>query len=94
MKPNEDRVFLEPIPANEQTKGGIYIPGEAQKITIWKVLAIGDESGLCKECAAKRKQRLEVGMHVIINKDVGLEISLDDKPLVKIVRHGDIHGYE
>lgn len=93
MIPNEDRVFLEPIPPDEKTKTGIIIPNEAQKVVLWKVHSIGPENGICKECGAKRPQKLEVGMRVLINENVGTDIEIDGKA-IRVIRHGDIHGYE
>ncbi len=96
-KPNEDRVYLIPIPPEEKTESGIYKPSEAQKIEAWEVIAIGPSSAECKVCKTQRDiiKNLKVGMLVMINKEAGMDVEKTEfNPDFRVIRFGDIHGYD
>lgn len=92
MHPNEDRVTLKAIAAEEKTAGGLYKPVESQKIELWEVVEIGDSSQKCKVCGTKRETTLQPGMIVYINETAGLDYSYEGD--FRVVRFSDIHIYD
>ncbi|MBR6407972.1 MAG: co-chaperone GroES [Clostridia bacterium] len=87
IKPLADRVVIKMIEAEETTKGGIILPGNAkEKPQIAEVLAVGP-GGLVdgKEVA----MNVKVGDRVITSKYSGTEIKIDSEEYV-IVRQSDI----
>lgn len=93
FKPNEDRVILKPIDPDKETKTGLIIPVEAQKVKIWEVVAIGPSSTDCKTCGNKRNDDLKPGMLAMINENAGMDFEYEDQ-LFRVVRYSDIHLYE
>jgi len=85
FKPNEDRVLVEPAPAETKTAGGIYIPDTAkEKPQKGKVIAIGD--GL-----EDKPVTVKVGDNILYGKYSGTEITIDGKDYL-IMRNSDIFG--
>ena len=88
LKPLDDRVVVEPLDAEETTKGGIVLPDAAQeKPQRGKVLAVGPgrllDSG--ERCAIS----VSVGDEVLFGKYGGTDIEVDGDD-VKILRESDI----
>ena len=85
FKPNEDRVLVEPTPAEEKTSSGIIIPDSAkEKPQRGKVIAIGE--GL-----KDKPVTVKVGDMVLYGKYSGTEISIEGKEYL-IMRNSDIFG--
>lgn len=85
FKPNEDRVLVQPAPAEEKTSSGIIIPDTAkEKPQKGKVVAIGD--GL-----EDKPVTVKVGDNILYGKYAGTEITIDGKDYL-IMRNSDIFG--
>jgi chaperonin GroES len=85
FKPNEDRVLVEPAPAEEKTSSGIIIPDTAkEKPQKGKVIAVGE--GL-----KDKPVTVKVGDLILYGKYAGTEISIDGKDYL-IMRNSDIFG--
>ncbi len=85
FKPNEDRVLVQPAPAEEKTSSGIIIPDTAkEKPQRGKVVAIGD--GL-----PDKPVTVKAGDNVLYGKYAGTEITIDGKDYL-IMRNSDIFG--
>jgi len=85
FKPNEDRVLVEPAPAEEKTSSGIIIPDTAkEKPQKGKVVAVGN--GL-----EDKPVTVKVGDNVLYGKYAGTEITIDGKDYL-IMRNSDIFG--
>ncbi len=85
FKPNEDRVLVEPAPAEEKTSSGIIIPDTAkEKPQKGKVIAVGD--GL-----EDKPVTVKVGDNILYGKYSGTEITIDGKDYL-IMRNSDIFG--
>jgi chaperonin GroES len=85
FKPNEDRVLVQPAPAEEKTSSGIIIPDTAkEKPQKGKVVAVGD--GL-----EDKPVTVKVGDNILYGKYAGTEITIDGKDYL-IMRNSDIFG--
>jgi chaperonin GroES len=85
FKPNEDRVLVEPAPAEEKTSSGIIIPDTAkEKPQKGKVVATGE--GL-----KDKPVTVKVGDNILYGKYAGTEITIDGKDYL-IMRNSDIFG--
>jgi chaperonin GroES len=85
FKPNEDRVLVEPAPAEEKTSSGIIIPDTAkEKPQKGKVIATGE--GL-----KDKPVTVKVGDNILYGKYAGTEITIDGKDYL-IMRNSDIFG--
>ena len=85
FKPNEDRVLVQPAPAEEKTSSGIIIPDTAkEKPQRGKVVAVGD--GL-----EDKPVTVKVGDNILYGKYSGTEITIDGKDYL-IMRNSDIFG--
>jgi chaperonin GroES len=93
LKPNEDRIFLKPIPPETKTASGLIIPIEAQKVALWEVLSVGPVIGNCKKCGAEKVQELKPGMLVLINENAGMDFTYENETY-RVVRFNDIHAYD
>jgi chaperonin GroES len=85
VKPLQDRVLVEPAPAEEKTAGGIIIPDTAkEKPMRGKVVAVGD---------GKKDEPVTVkaGDTVLYGKYAGTEIQIDGKEYL-IMRESDIYA--
>ena len=85
VKPLQDRVLVEPAPAEEKTAGGIIIPDTAKEKPVrGKVIAVG---------AGKKDEPITVkaGDTVLYGKYAGTEIQIDGKEYL-IMRESDIYA--
>ncbi len=88
LVPLGDRVVLKQVEAEETTKSGIVLPGNAkEKPQTAEVLAVGP-GGVDKDGKAV-KMEVAVGNKVIYSKYAGTEVKLDGKEYV-VVRQSDI----
>lgn len=88
VKPLGDRVLVEPIEADEMTKGGIIIPDTAkEKPQKGKVVALG--TGKLDDDGKAIAFNVKKGDKILLPKYGGTEIKLDDKSC-QIVREDDI----
>ncbi len=87
IKPLFDRVVLEPLENEKETKGGILLPSAAQeKSQLALVVAVG--SGENTE-GKQVGMQVKVGDKVLYGKYSGTEITMDGKKYV-VVRQLDI----
>ena len=87
IKPIFDRVVLEPIELENETKSGIVLPTVAQeKSQKAKVVAVGDGTTFDNKDVG---MRVKVGDTVLFSKYAGSEIEADNKKYV-ILRQADI----
>lgn len=85
FKPNEDRVLVQPEPAEEKTASGIIIPDTAkEKPQRGKVVAVGEGS-------KDKPVTVKVGDKVLYGKYAGTEITIDGQEYL-IMRNSDIFG--
>ncbi|MGI6094954.1 MAG: co-chaperone GroES [Lachnospiraceae bacterium] len=83
LVPLEDRVVLKELVAEETTKSGIVLPGQAQeKPQQAEVVAVGPGT-------EKVKMQVKVGDMVIYSKYAGTNVKLQEDEYI-IVKHGDI----
>ncbi len=88
LQPLGDRVVVKPMPKEEVTKGGIFIPDTAkEKPQEGKVLAVGP--GRMTEDGKRIAMDVKVGDVVIYTKYGGTEIKEDGDELI-ILRESDI----
>jgi chaperonin GroES len=88
IRPLEDRVVVEPLEAEEKTRGGIVLPDTAkEKPQQGKVLAVGP--GRMLDSGERATPAVKKGDIVIFAKYGGAEIELDRKEY-KILRESDI----
>ena len=87
LVPLSDRVVLKQLEAEETTKSGIVLPGQAQeKPQQAEVVAVGP-GGLVD--GKEVKMEVKVGDKVIYSKYAGTDVKLEEKEYV-IVRQSDI----
>lgn len=87
LVPLNDRVVLKHVVAEETTKSGIVLPGQAkEKPQQAEVVAVGP-GGLVD--GKEVKMEVKAGDTVIYSKYSGTEVELDDEKYV-IVRQSDI----
>ena len=87
LVPLGDRFVLQQLEAEETTKSGIVLPGQAQeKPQQAEVVAVGP-GGLVD--GKEVKMEVKVGDKVIYSKYAGTDVKLEDKEYV-IVRQSDI----
>ena len=87
IKPLFDRVVLEPLESEKETKGGILLPSAAQeKSQLAKVVAVG--SGENTE-GKNVGMQVKVGDKVLYGKYAGTEITVEDTKYV-VIRQLDI----
>jgi chaperonin GroES len=90
IRPLHDRVLVEPIEAEEKTKGGIIIPDTAkEKPQQGKVVAAGP--GARGEDGKLIKLDVKVGDKILYGKWSGTEVKVDGKDLL-IMKESDIMG--
>ena len=86
LVPLGDRVVLKQLDAEETTKSGIVLPGQAQeKPQQAEIIAVGPGGVDGKE----EKMEVKVGDKVIYSKYAGTDVKLDGEEYV-IVRQSDI----
>ena len=87
LVPLGDRVVLKQLEAEETTKSGIVLPGQAQeKPQQAEVIAVGP-SGVVD--GKEVKMEVETGNKVIYSKYAGTEVKLDGEEYI-IVKQNDI----
>ena len=87
LEPLADRVVLKQLVAEETTKSGIVLPGQAQeKPQQAEVVAVGP-GGMVD--GKEVKMEVAVGDQVIYSKYAGTEVELDDEEYI-IVKQNDI----
>ena len=85
FKPNEDRILVEPAPAEEKTASGIIIPDTAkEKPQKGTVTAVG-------EGTPDKPVQVNVGDVVLYGKYAGTEITIDGKDYL-VMKNSDIFG--
>ncbi len=88
LQPLADRVVVKPVPKEEKTKSGIYIPDTAkERPQEGEIIAVGP--GRLTDDGKRIAMDLKVGDRVIYAKYGGTEIKIDDQELV-IMRESDI----
>ena len=87
LVPLGDRVVLKELKAEETTKSGIVLPGQAQeKPQQAEVIAVGP--GKVEDCK-EVKMEVAVGDQVIYSKYAGTNVKLEDEEYI-IVKQDDI----
>lgn len=87
LVPLNDRVVLKQLVAEETTKSGIVLPGQAkEKPQQAEVIAVGP-GGVVD--GNEVKMEVKAGDKVIYSKYAGTEVKIDDVDYI-IVRHSDI----
>lgn len=82
IKPLDDRVLLEPMPAEEKTSSGLIIPDTAkEKPRVGLVIAVGTDEDL--------NEKIKIGNKVLFAKYGGDEIEIDNKEY-RILQRSDI----
>ena len=85
FKPNEDRILVEPAPAEEKTASGIIIPDTAkEKPQKGTVAAVG-------EGTPEKPVQVNVGDVVLYGKYAGTEITIDGVDYL-VMKNSDIFG--
>jgi len=88
IRPLGDRVVIEPLEAEEKTKGGIILPDTAkEKPQEGKVVAVG--KGKMNDKGELVPLEVKVGDKVLYGKYAGTEVTVDDKQYI-ILREDDI----
>ncbi|MCM8785230.1 MAG: co-chaperone GroES [Candidatus Omnitrophica bacterium] len=88
IRPLGDRVVIEPLEAEEKTKGGIILPDTAkEKPQEGKVVAVG--KGKTNEKGELIPLEVKVGDKVLYGKYSGTEVTVDEKQYI-ILREEDI----
>ena len=87
IKPLSDRVVIKMLEAEETTKSGIVLPGQAQeKPQQAEIVAVGP-GGMVD--GKEIKMEVKVGDKVIYSKYAGTDVKLDGEEYI-IVRQNDI----
>ena len=88
LQPLADCVVVKPVPKEEKTKSGIYIPDTAkERPQEGEIIAVGP--GRLTDDGKRVAMDLKVADKVIYAKYGGTEIKIDDQELV-IMRESDI----
>ena len=88
IEPLEDRVVVEPLEAEETTKGGIVLPDTAkEKPQQGKVIAVGP--GKMLESGERAEPAVKKGDTVVYAKYGGTEIEVDGEEYM-ILRESDL----
>jgi chaperonin GroES len=88
LKPLADRVIVKPAPAEEKTKGGLYIPDTGkEKPQYGEVVAVGE--GKVAENGQLIKMLVKTGDKVLYGKYSGTEVLVEGEDLL-IMRESDI----
>jgi chaperonin GroES len=88
LRPLGDRIVIEPLEAEEKTKGGIILPDTAkEKPQEGKVVAVG--KGKTDESGKLIPMEVKVGDKVLYGKYAGTEITIEGKEYM-ILREEDV----
>ena len=87
LKPLGDRVVIKQLEAEEKTKSGIVLPGNAQeKPQEAEVIAVGPGGVIDGK---EVKMEVKIGDKIIYSKYAGTEVKIDKEEYI-IVKQGDI----
>ena len=90
IQPLADRVIVQPMAAEEKTKGGIILPDTAQEKPIeGTVIAVGP--GRITEEGKEIKMNVKEGDKVLYGKYSGNEVNIEGNEYL-IMRESDIFG--
>ncbi|MDD3726139.1 MAG: co-chaperone GroES [Candidatus Ratteibacteria bacterium] len=88
LRPLGDRIVVEPLEAEEKTKGGIILPDTAkEKPQEGKVVAVG--KGKTDDSGKLVPMEVKVGDKVLYGKYAGTEITIEGKEYM-ILREEDV----
>ncbi len=88
LKPLADRVIVKPAPAEEKTKGGLYIPDTGkEKPQYGEVVAVGP--GKVAESGQLVEMEVNTGQKVLYGKYSGTEVTVEGEDYL-IMRESDI----
>lgn len=88
LEPLGDRVIIKPIPREEMTKGGIYIPDTAkEKPQEGEVVAVGP--GKVGDDGKRQPMEVKKGDRVMYARYAGTELKEDDDEYI-ILRESDV----
>ena len=88
IRPLADRVVIKPLPAEEKTKGGIFLPDTAkEKPVIGEIVAVGP--GRKSDDGTTIALEVKVGDRVLYGKYSGTETTVDGQEYL-ILRESDI----
>lgn len=88
LKPLGDRVIIKPSPAEEKTKGGLYIPDTGkEKPQHGEVIAVGP--GKTADNGTLVAPQVKAGQKVLYGKYSGTEVNIDGQDYL-IMREADI----
>ncbi len=90
IKPLADRVIIKPNPAEETTKGGLFLPDTAKEKPIeGTIVAVG--AGRVTEDGKNVPMNVKAGDKVLYGKYSGTEIKIEGEDYL-IMRESDIYG--
>ncbi|MCL6611623.1 MAG: co-chaperone GroES [Peptococcaceae bacterium] len=90
IRPLGDRIVVKPIPQEEKTRGGIFLPETAkEKPQEGKVVAVGP--GRVLDSGDRVKIDVKVDDRVLYSKYAGNEVKIDGEEYV-ILREMDVLG--
>ena len=90
FRPLYDRLLVKRVPAEERSKGGIYIPETAKEKPIeGEIIAVGNGKAL--ESGQVRSLEVKVGQRVLFGKYSGTEIKVEGEEHV-ILREDEVLG--
>jgi chaperonin GroES len=88
LKPLADRVIVKPAPAEEKTKGGLYIPDTGkEKPQYGEVVAVG--TGKVADSGQVIEMQVAPGQKVLYGKYSGTEVTVEGEEYL-IMRESDI----
>lgn len=88
LRPLGDRIVVEPLAAEEKTKGGIILPDTAkEKPQEGKIVAVG--KGKTDESGKSVPMEVKVGDKILYGKYAGTEITIDNVEYM-ILREEDV----
>ncbi len=88
LKPLADRVIVKPAPAEEKTKGGLYIPDTGkEKPQYGEVVAVGP--GKVADSGQLLEMQVATGQKVLYGKYSGTEVTVEGEEYL-IMRESDI----
>ncbi|MCG8345279.1 MAG: co-chaperone GroES [Chlorobiales bacterium] len=88
LKPLADRVIVKPAPAEEKTKGGLYIPDTGkEKPQYGEVVAVGP--GKVADSGQLLEMQVTTGQKVLYGKYSGTEVAVEGEDYL-IMRESDI----
>ncbi len=90
IRPLGERVIVKPVPSEEKTKSGLFIPDNAkERPQQGEVIAVG--SGRLLDNGTRVAIDLKVGDTVLFSKFAGTEVKLEGEEYL-ILREADVIG--